>query len=76
MPLSERLLRKVERVIAPWFDRDAAEAAQAHSEELHKSSIAARIEAQKVIEKVSMATELRKGYAAAGERLRLERQKR
>lgn len=70
MPLSERLLRAVERRLLPWFDREAADKAMVHSEELRQSSIATRIEAEKVIGQVSSATKIREAYRLTGERLR------
>lgn len=52
-----------------WFDREKADEAMVHSEELRQESISTRKEAQKIIATVSATTKLRQDYAAAGKRL-------
>lgn len=73
MPRSDRLLRRVEKWLLPWFNRaeadarlgDAAKAAKVeevravHTEDLRRQSIDARIAAESV----------RKAYALAAKRL-------
>lgn len=70
MPLGERIRRTFERWFMPWFSRDEAERAMAHSEELRQTSIATRKEAEKVIATVTSTTNLRNDYRRAAMRLR------
>ena len=57
--MGDRLLRKVERWLMPWFDRDEHEQETARGEAIRQRSIKARIDAEQV----------RSDYAAMSRRL-------